>query len=343
MRQLPYRGQAIGFIMFGILKKLFGAGKTTVRDEGVPAIRETVSLGGERQSRFEEFERETRERLEAQSYEMPGQAYFSQLQALQESISDRRYMDAATAARKSLPLIRKWLEDPRGNGKRFSLNMPALTQGGTMLAITGDRAAAHLDDRYDTFAPEGRGIRCVSDRPWITTAETCECAMAYLAVGMHDRARELFAHAQTQRLDDGHYWTGIVYPQEVHFPAEETSTYSAAAVLLAADALDESSPSAALFTDHDAVLPVVPRAPADCTSTRPATRKPSARPRRPASRLGAVAGSPTHGVRRRRHVTTATRPHGSRHRHRHDRSAGAAQHPERAGGRHRREVHARGP
>lgn len=59
--------------------------------------------------------------------------------ALQESISDRRYTDAATAARKSLPLIRKWLEDPKGNDKRLSLSMPALTQGGTMLALTGDR------------------------------------------------------------------------------------------------------------------------------------------------------------------------------------------------------------
>ena len=72
---------------------------------------------------------------------------------------------------------------------------------------------------------------------------------------MHDRARELFAHAQTQRLDDGHYWTGIVYPQEVHFPADERSTYSAAAVILAAEALDGSSPSAALFAEHDTVLP----------------------------------------------------------------------------------------
>lgn len=130
--------------MFGILKKLFGSRKTTVHDEVVPAIREAVGSGGERQSRFEDFERETRERLEAQSYEMPGQAYFSQLQALQESISDRRYMDAATAARKSLPLIRKWLEDPRGHGKKLSLNMPALTQGGTMLAITGDRKGLEM-------------------------------------------------------------------------------------------------------------------------------------------------------------------------------------------------------
>lgn len=122
-------------------------------------------------------------------------------------------------------------------------------------AVSGATGREHLEDRYPTFAADDKGIRCVSDRPWITTAETCECAMAYISVGMHDRARELFAHAHSQRLDDGHYWTGIVYPQEVHFPAEERSTYSAAAVVLAAEALDGSSPSAALFADHDSVLP----------------------------------------------------------------------------------------
>lgn len=125
-------------------------------------------------------------------------------------------------------------------------------------AVTGDRGRAHLEDRYETFAKEDKGIRCVSDRPWITTAETCECALAYLAVGMRDRALELFAHAQTQRLDDGRYWTGIVYPQQVHFPADETSTYSAAAVLLAAEALHGSTGGASLFVDHDDVLPVLP-------------------------------------------------------------------------------------
>ncbi|WOI28635.1 DnaJ domain-containing protein [Sulfitobacter dubius] len=131
-------------MVFSIFKKVFGGGKAAGRDKELPAVRETIGsgddgAGSELSSRFENFERETKERLEAQSHEMPGQAYFSQLQALQDSISDRRYTDAATATRKSLPLIRKWLEDPMGNGKRFNLSMPALTQGGTMLAITGDR------------------------------------------------------------------------------------------------------------------------------------------------------------------------------------------------------------
>lgn len=144
-------------MVFGIFKKIFGEGKAAGRDKELSVIRGATGIGedgagSERRSRFEDFERETRERLEAQSHEMPGQAYFSQLQALQESISDRRYPDAATAARKSLPLIRKWLEDPRGNGKRLSLNMPALTQGGTMLAITGDRKGlAMLHDLVSEF------------------------------------------------------------------------------------------------------------------------------------------------------------------------------------------------
>jgi PAS domain-containing protein len=144
-------------MVFGIFRKMFGGGKAEGRDKDLPAVREATDsgddgAGSERRSRFEDLERETRERLEAQSHQMPGQAYFSQLQALQESISDRRYPDAATAARKSLPLIRKWLEDPRGNGKRLSLNMPALTQGGTMLAITGDRKGlATLHDLVSEF------------------------------------------------------------------------------------------------------------------------------------------------------------------------------------------------
>lgn len=144
-------------MVFGILKKMFGQGAIAACDKELPAVREADGsdedgVGSERRSRFENFERETRERLEAQSHEMPGQAYFSQLQALQESISDRRYPDAASAARKSLPLIRKWLEDPRGNGKRLNLNMPALTQGGTMLAITGDRKGlAMLHDLVSEF------------------------------------------------------------------------------------------------------------------------------------------------------------------------------------------------
>jgi len=87
----------------------------------------------------------------------------------------------------------------------------------------------------------------VSDRPWVTAAETAECVMALDAAGLRDQAWELFDWAQHLRCDDGSYWTGVVYPQASPFPEAERSSYTAAAIVLAANALAGTGPSAGLF------------------------------------------------------------------------------------------------
>ncbi len=117
-------------------------------------------------------------------------------------------------------------------------------------AVTGEDGAARLAARWSEFVMPDRGVRCVSDRPWVTAAETCECAIALLAVGDRRSAMELFEWAQLHRTAEGSYDTGIVYPDEVRFPEREQSSYTAAAVILAADALDGSNPTSTLFTDH---------------------------------------------------------------------------------------------
>ncbi|HEX8803163.1 MAG TPA: hypothetical protein VF743_03185 [Acidimicrobiales bacterium] len=124
-------------------------------------------------------------------------------------------------------------------------------------AVVGEAGRERLAARHDAFVIEGRGVRCVSDRPWVTVAETCEYALASLAVGDRARAEELFGWAQQYRTDDGRYWTGTVFPDESRFPAGERSTYTASAVVLAADALAGGSPASGLFTRHDDVLPVL--------------------------------------------------------------------------------------
>lgn len=121
--------------------------------------------------------------------------------------------------------------------------------------VGGERGRERLADRHSAFVMDRRGVRCVSDRPWVTTAETCEYAMANLAVGNVETARDLFRWAQRYRTDDGRYWTGTVFPDEGRFPTDERSTYTASAVVLAADALAGGSPASGLFTRHDAVLP----------------------------------------------------------------------------------------
>ena len=122
--------------------------------------------------------------------------------------------------------------------------------------LTGDRGLERLDSRSETFIVEGMGVRCVSDRPWITAAETCECLLAYLSLGQRDRALELFSWAQQLRADDGQYFTGIVFPEMVHFPGNERSTYTAASIVLAADALAGDTAASRLFVDH-AALPAL--------------------------------------------------------------------------------------
>ena len=49
------------------------------------------------------------------------------------------------------------------------------------------------------------------------------------------------------RRDDGSYWTGIVYPEMETFPFSERTTYTAGAIVLAADALSNATPAAGLF------------------------------------------------------------------------------------------------
>jgi hypothetical protein len=113
-------------------------------------------------------------------------------------------------------------------------------------AVGGGAAVDRLDEGRDRFVTAD-GVRCVSDRDWITAAETCECAMAYLSIGEEGEARALFGSIAHLRDDDGAYFTGIAYPDGVHFPADERTTYTAAAAILCADALDRLTPAAGLF------------------------------------------------------------------------------------------------
>jgi hypothetical protein len=126
---------------------------------------------------------------------------------------------------------------------RYSMDWYYPVLGGALEGLVGrDR----LDRRWDEFVVPGLGARCVSDRPWVTVAETCELVLSLDAVGDRRRARELFGSVQHLRHDDGGYWTGYVWPDEAVWP-EERSTWTAAAVVLAADALACSSPGSGLF------------------------------------------------------------------------------------------------
>ncbi|HJX42860.1 MAG TPA: prenyltransferase [Geodermatophilus sp.] len=119
-------------------------------------------------------------------------------------------------------------------------------------AVTGEAARARLAAGWDRFVVPGLGARCVADRPWVTGAETCELALALVVAGQPEAAREQVAAVQHLRHDDGSYWTGLVYADDARWPVERT-TWTAAAVVLAVDALAGGGPASGLFADPAAL------------------------------------------------------------------------------------------
>ncbi len=108
------------------------------------------------------------------------------------------------------------------------------------------QARARLAGRWHEFVEDGLGCRCVADQPWVTVAESCELVLALLAAGEHAQAVELYSWLHRWRSDDGSYWTGYQLAEDLLWP-DEKPTWTAAAILLAADALSEYSPACRLF------------------------------------------------------------------------------------------------
>jgi hypothetical protein len=113
-------------------------------------------------------------------------------------------------------------------------------------ALRGAAARARIGERWDDFVVPGLGVRCVDDRPWVTGAETCELVMALDALGDRARAREQFTAMHHLRERDGSYWTGLVFADGKRWP-EERTTWTGAAVILAADALSCTTPASGIF------------------------------------------------------------------------------------------------
>lgn len=113
--------------------------------------------------------------------------------------------------------------------------------------FTGAAARERLAARWEDFVEPGLGCRCVVEEPWVTVAESCELVMALLAAGDHARAVELYSWLHQWRSEQGDYWTGYQFADKVLWPDERPS-WTAGAILLAADALTGYTGASALFT-----------------------------------------------------------------------------------------------
>lgn len=132
-------------------------------------------------------------------------------------------------------------------------------------ALAPGQARARLAGRWHEFVREGLGCKCVNDQPWVTVAESCELVMALLAAGDHARAVRLYSWLHQWRANSGAYWMGYQYIEDIVWPNEQP-TWTAGAILLAADALTEYTPASRLFTSVNLLA-----APAERSSRRLST------------------------------------------------------------------------
>ncbi len=137
------------------------------------------------------------------------------------------------------------------NPQSFSMDWyyPVLTG-----LITGEDARAHLANAWDRFVVEGMGCRCVADQPWVTVAESCELALSLISIGENETAQEILSWQEQWRDQDGAYWMGYQFEEEIIWP-EERPAWTSAAYLLAQDALMPTSATARLF-QHDTDITV---------------------------------------------------------------------------------------
>jgi hypothetical protein len=116
-------------------------------------------------------------------------------------------------------------------------------------AVTGTDAQKRISRSSKKFIVKGEGVRCVSDEPWVTIAETCELSLALSAMGNANLSQIVFNWICGKTYDDGTYWCGFTVPNMIIWP-EEKITWTNAVVLMAADAIYDLTPAGRLFY-HD--------------------------------------------------------------------------------------------
>lgn len=114
-------------------------------------------------------------------------------------------------------------------------------------AVTGEAARKRIETAWERFIVAGWGVKCVSDQPWLTMAETAELVLALGAMEEFDTAIRVFQWLCDKQYDDGAFWTGVTYPDRVIYTEEKTA-WTGAAVLLATDLLYGLTPAGLLFS-----------------------------------------------------------------------------------------------
>lgn len=112
--------------------------------------------------------------------------------------------------------------------------------------LEGEAARCHLRAEWNRFVEPELGCRCVAHEPWVTVAESCELVMALLRCGMERDALQLIDMVERRRDQDGAFWMGWQWVEQIDWPAEKP-TWTQAAYVLALDMVEGITPASGVF------------------------------------------------------------------------------------------------
>ena len=166
--------------------------------------------------------------------------------AICQALGDQNYESEWRIAHSKLIAA---LENPSGifdlkkDRSRFSMDWYYPILGG----INSQKRINSLTTKIkDSFWIQGLGIKCVSDEPWVTVAETSECSIAYKKIGKDKIALELLHNAISIVDSKGIPYMGWQFHENIYWP-DETPSWTSAACILAADANNRLTSGAGLF------------------------------------------------------------------------------------------------
>tara|TARA_B100001250_G_scaffold378074_1_gene367650 strand:+ start:102 stop:1151 length:1050 start_codon:yes stop_codon:yes gene_type:complete len=147
---------------------------------------------------------------------------------------------------KSYESLSNAIKDPIGkfdllqDRKRFSMDWYYPILSGCL----NDKEKNYYIERvFNDFYIKDIGIKCVTEEPWITVAETCEFIIALMISGRGEDAKKLLL--DILNICDENYipYMGWQYEENIFWPKEKPSWTSAAAILAADTVLDFSKAS----------------------------------------------------------------------------------------------------
>ncbi len=153
--------------------------------------------------------------------------------------------------------------DPSRAGRRILTEAPL----GDGLVLPGvvrrdlRRGRAPTLPNDGTFMLDDKGIRCVSDRPWVTAAETCECAMALGSASVRSPNSSSEGAGDARRRRQVHHRHRAPRPRAL--PARRTVDLQRCRRRALCRSDRRPSPAARLFSDHSFLPPIIDIDPVD--------------------------------------------------------------------------------